>query len=278
MISNALLQFLRLTRNAMFLMLLAEPLASFAATNELWFPVGEKLTYKLYWGVIRVGTSHLTSEWLEKDGKRYVVLKATARTTAVVNKIYPVEDYIESTVDPETFLPVKYVQKLMEGCHIRDDTIIFDHNAHKAYWTSGLTNAVKVIEIGSDTRDVLTLTYYMRPKGTEIGAKEDFRVLVDDKLYSLGVTVLDRENMKIPGFGKVMNLKVEPKARFGAIFVRKGKVLMWFSDDTHRICTKMVGEVPVANVKAILTGVEGWEDGKWGGSTEEKTGPAGEVR
>jgi len=41
---------------------------------------------------------------------------------------------------------------------------MFDHKALKAYWTSGLTNVVKVIGIDADTRDVLTLTYYMRPK------------------------------------------------------------------------------------------------------------------
>ena len=276
MISNVLSQFLRLTRNAIFLILIAEPLACSAATNDLWFPVGEKLTYKLYWGVIRVGISHLTSEWVEKDGKRCIALKATAATTSIVSKIYPVEDYIESTVDPETFLPVKYFQKLHEGSHLREDTVVFDHKALKAYWTSGLTNGVKVIGIDADTRDVLTLTYYMRPQGASIGAKRDFRVLVDDKLYGLGVTIIDREKMDIPGFGKVMCLKVEPKATFGSIFVRKGRVLMWFSDDKHRICTRVIGEVPVANVRAILAGVDGWEDGNWGGgSGENETTPVG---
>ncbi len=252
-------------------MLIAMPMPSLAATNELWFPVGEKLTYKLYWGIVRVGISHLTSEWLEEDGKRYVVLKARASTTAVVDKIYPIDDYIESTIDPETFLPVKYVQKLKEGRHVRDDTIVFDHKNRKAYWTSGLTNAAKVIDIDPDTRDVLTLTYYMRPKGGEIGEKDDFRVLVDDKLYSLGVTVIDREKLDVPGFDEVMCIKVEPMAKFGSIFMHKGKIQIWFSDDKYRICTKMVGQVPVANVKAVLTGVDGWEDGKWGGHVEEKS-------
>jgi hypothetical protein len=245
-----------------------------AATNELRFPVGEKLTYKLYWGIIRVGTSHLSSEWVEEDGKRYIFLRATARTAAIVAAIYPVDDCIESLVDPDTFLPVRYTQKLKEGRHIRDDRITFDHKACKAFWTSGLTNTTRYIDIGPDTRDVLTLTYYMRPVSAEAGDKSEFRVLVDDKLYDLELTILDLDDMKLSGFGRVDCIKVEPKARFGGIFTRKGKVTAWFSNDEHRILTMMVAKLPVANLHAVLSEVEGWGDGKWGG--DEVRAEAGE--
>jgi len=230
-----------------------------AATNEFWFPVGEKLTYKLYWGIIPVGTSDLYSQWGEENGKTCLVLRATAKTGSFVAMIYPVDDFIESVVDPQTFLPVRYTQKLHEGRHVRDDTIIFDHKERKGYWKSGITGATNTMDILSDTRDVLCLTYYMRPKGTEIGAKEEFRVIVDDKLYVLGITVLGREDIKTPGMGKTKCLKIEPQARFGGIFVRKGRVMTWFSDDEKRICTRMEGKVPLANLKAILISVQGWE-------------------
>jgi hypothetical protein len=232
----------------------------------MWFPVGEKLTYRLYWGIIRVGTAHLSSEWVEENGKRYVLLRSAARTSSIVATIYPVDDLIESLVDPETFLPVRYTQKLKEGRHIRDDRIAFDHKAGKAVWTSGLTNTTSTIRIGPDTRDVLTLTYYMRPRSAGVGDKREFRVLVDDKLYDLELTILGLEDIKLSGFGRINCIKVEPKARFGGIFTHKGKVTAWFSNDENRILTRMVAVLPVANLKSILSEVEGWEDGKWGGA------------
>jgi hypothetical protein len=237
-----------------------------AATNEMWFPVGEKLTYRLYWGIIRVGTAYLSSEWVEENGKRYIFLRATAKTSSIVATVYPVEDCIESLVDPETFLPIKYTQKLKEGRHIRDDRIAFDHKAGKAFWTSGLTNAASVVNIGPDTRDVLTLMYYMRPVSAKAGDRSEFRVLVDDKLYNLELTILATEDFKLSGFGRIDCIKVEPKARFGGIFTRKGRVTAWFSNDEHRILTRIVAVLPVANLKGILSEVEGWEDGKWGGT------------
>ena len=82
--------------------------------KDLWFPVGETMEYKLYWGIIPVGRAELRTFWDTKDGTNVVVIRATARTTAVVAAIYPVEDIIESTVDPETFLPLKYTQHLRE--------------------------------------------------------------------------------------------------------------------------------------------------------------------
>ena len=85
------------------------------ATNDLWFPVGEKLVYRLYWGIIPVGTCEMCTQWIEVEGKTLLSIKATAKTTYVVSKIYPVDDYIETRVNPATFLPVEYVQKLREG-------------------------------------------------------------------------------------------------------------------------------------------------------------------
>lgn len=233
-------------------------------TNGLWFPVGEKLTYDLYWGVIPVGTAVISSEWGDEDGRKVVVLKAVARTGAVLSKIYPVNDYIESVVDPVTFLPIRYTQNLHEGRHVRDDVIIFNHRKQKAGWVStkhpGTTNA---IPIKAETRDVLCLAYMIRWKPFKAGDTQAFEVVVDNKLYNLALNVLGREITSVGDFGDVKCLKIEPQAKFGAIFVRKGKVLLWFSDDSRRLCVKMTGKVPLAKVKAILNKVEGWGDDAW---------------
>lgn len=226
-------------------------------TNNLWFPVGEKLVYRLYWGIIPVGTAEFTTQWLGQDEDKLLVLRGVARTTSIVAKIYPVEDFLESTVDPKTFLPVRYVQRLKEGRHFRNDETIFDHNSGRAYWISHKDGTRNEIEIDADTRDALSLVYWMRAKGFKKGQKERFRVLVDEKLYELYVTGLEYQDVEVPGMGAVRCLLVEPKARFGQIFARKGRVHLWFSDDDRHICAKMRGVVPLASVKAILMAIEG---------------------
>lgn len=236
-------------------------------TNELWFPVGEELEYTLYWGILPVGEARVTSGWMEEDGKRLVVLRLTAQTGPIVSRIYPVKDVAESVVDPGTFLPVRFTQKISEGKKVRNDTIVFNHTGLVAacFFSSG--NVTTNMPIEADTRDLISFVYYMRSKGFDAGNTEKFKVLVDDDIYEMSVTGLEKEDIFLSHFGYVRCLELEPQAKFGELFVRKGKLNVWFSDDARKVCCMLVGVVPVANVKAMLQGVKGpggdfWTSGK----------------
>lgn len=233
------------------------------ALPKLWFPVGEIIEYKLYWGIIPVGRADLISAWVKEEGRLLLSLKIKAKTTAIVRKIYRVDDVVEAIVDPVTFLPIRYTQKLREGRHRRDDLVLFDHKKLTATWKSTKRNASKTLEIKADTRDVLTLAYYMRKQQFGEGDSAAFRVMVDDKLYDLSFTGTDTERLKLSGYGRRKTLIVEPKAKFGEIFVRKGKVYLWFTQDKRRLCVRMSAKVPLARVKAIFRGVYGPGDDFW---------------
>ncbi len=237
---------------------------SSSRTNGLWFPVGEKLSYGLYWGIIPVGTAEFWSEWGEHEGEEVVILRATAKTGHIVAKLYPVKDNIEVIVDPDDFKPVRYTQKLHEGGKKRHDTIEFDYENEEAHWVSGIDEKKEyTLEIDKDTRDVLSLVYYMRKKGMDPSEKRKFRVAVDEKVYDLTAEAEGREEIRVAKYGQVKCLKVQPTAKFGEIFVRKGRVRLWFSDDSTRLCVKMAAKVPLASVKALLLDVEGPGNDIW---------------
>ncbi len=240
------------------------PAPAAEASSTRTFPVGETLEYKLYWGILPVGKAEFQTFWDTRGGRDVVVIRATARTTAVMAAIYPVEDVIESTVDPATLLPISYTQKLREGRHKRDDEVLFYHDKGIAVWNkSGKKDKTKTIDIDGETRDVLALTYKMRGGAFAVGSNETFKVLVDDKLYDLAVEGIEKEKRKVGDYGEIECLEVEPKASFGEIFVRKGKVRLWFSEDERRVCVRMTGKVPLANVKAVLKRVQGPGDDFW---------------
>lgn len=236
---------------------------SVAATNALWFPVGEKLSYRLYWGVVPVGSAEFSSEWVEEDGHRYLALRAKAKSSAAINKVYPIDDYVESLVDPATFLPVRYTQKLKEGRKVRHDVTEFDYPARRAYVTANSKKRSEIVTIEADTRDVVCLSYYMRSQQYKGDEKRKFTVLVDDDLFDLEVNFVGTETVDVKGVGKVPCLKVEPKAKFGEIFVRKGKVLLWFSNDPRHVAVRMTGKVPVGSVRACLVKVDGAGSEAW---------------
>jgi len=236
---------------------------SVRAEEDRPFPVGEALEYKLYWGVIPVGRADFRTFWDTLDGKPVIVIRLTAKTTAVMAAIYPVEDFIESMVDPDTFLPIKYTQRLREGRRKRDDEVHFDHKKGEATWQRIGKGEKKIIKIDADTSDALAFTYRMRGADFDVGRKSNFKVLVDDKLYDLSIEGIGREKRTVDGYGEMSCLEVEPKATFGEIFVRKGKVRLWFSEDKRRVCVRMTGKMPLANLKAHLVKVKGPGDDFW---------------
>lgn len=242
-------------------------------TARLWFPVGEKLKYNLYWGIIPVGAAEILSEWRDHEGRKCIALSAVAKTSTIVSKIYPVNDFVESIVDPKTFLPILYTQKLREGSHKRDDKVLFDHKAGIAHWQKSDGSRKADVAITNDTRDVLSLYYSLREKGFDGGQVSKFGVFVDNKIYKLHVEGQGEKKIALDKYGRVDCLEVEPKAKFGEIFVRKGRVKLWFSKDQRHICTQMSGKVPLASVHAVLTEVQGPGDDSWVKPAEEKKDP-----
>jgi hypothetical protein len=230
---------------------------------NLWFHVGEEMQYDIHWGVVPVGRTRITTKWIVHGDKPVIQIRILTRTRNVMDTIYPVDDFIESLVDPETFLPVRFIKRLKEGRYRADETTVFDFEKRKAYWSSKTNGRKKEFDIEPDTRDVVTFMYYMRRQSFEPGQTNQFQVMADEKLYDLIVTASKKVDLKLDSYGKVPSIQVTPTAAFEGIFVRSGEVTMWVSDDERRICTRIMAEVPVANVRLNLIDVDGPGDDFW---------------
>jgi biotin synthase-related radical SAM superfamily protein len=58
-------------------------------------------------------------------------------------------------------------------------------------------------------------------------------------------------------------VRIEPDAAFQGLFVRKGKLTLWVSEDERRILTRVVAVIPVANVRIHLDRVLGPGNDRW---------------
>ncbi len=245
-----------------------------AVLPELWFPVGEELYYKIYWGFMPVGMTKVTTEMVQSNGVDLVYIKYRTRSNKVIAKIYPVDDLIEALIEPNTFRPVKFVKNLKEGRHRNHEVTTFDYEQKIAKWKSLTKNKESEYAIEDDTRDLVTFMYFMRAKEFEIGKEEEFKVMADEKIYELFVKAEKKEKVVLDLFGEVDSIKLVPEAKFEGLFVRKGKMSVWVSDDDRRLCTKMEAEIPVANIKVLLCEVYGPGEDSWVKLTKEKGGGA----
>ncbi len=230
---------------------------------KLWFPVGEMFEYEISWGIIPVGTTYTWSEWIVEDGRLLLAIRMRTLTNKVLSVIYPVDDFVESVIDPETFLPLRFVKKVSEGGNQYDQLTTFDHAAGTATFVSKLDNKISTFPINKDIRDIPSLLFWLRRESFEPGQERQYKVMADEKIYDLTVKAEKVENVRLSRYGRQPSLKVEPVSSFGGVFVRKGRMWLWISRDPRCILTQIAAEIPVASVKLRLIQVTGPGEDFW---------------
>ncbi len=239
--------------------LLAHPVVSEGGGEpddlNLGFSVGEEIEYKIYWGVIPVGYAVASTSWLEEDGRRLIAIRFKTRTNKVLSKLYPVDDVVESIVDPETFLPIRFSKTLSEGRYRCNEVTRFDHAGGKAYWYSKIKDRKKEYPVEATTRDLVSFMYYTRLQKFKTGEKLHFQVMADEKIYDLSVRVKKREKVKTVDGDWIKSVQLVPKASFEGLFVHKGKMWLWISEEKPSVLIKMAAKVPVASIKLVLADV-----------------------
>ncbi len=230
---------------------------------EFWFPVGETIHYNLFWGVIPVANSTATAEWVEWEGRQMLSITFRTKSNAFLSRIYPVDDHLEAIIEPETFLPVKFRKQFNQGRYSTDQTTLFDHANRTATWIHNVRNSTNEFEIAEDTRDLITFMYYMRTQEFDVGQNHDFQVMADEKIYDLNLRAHRREEIELERYGNVESIEIEPTAEFEGLFVRRGKMTVWVSEDERRLLTQASINVPVGNVHVKLHEVTGPGDDFW---------------
>jgi len=230
------------------------------------FPVGEKLTYSIYWGWIGVGKSVATTRWKWVEDEWRLLIRFRTRSNSILSSLYPVDDVVETEIDPETLRPLVFRMNLKEGDHRRNEVTVFDWDAMEARYLKrheDKEDETKTYPIKADTRDLVSFMYFMRSTPFRPESEYDFEVMSDEKLYDLKVKSGGYEKIKLDRYDRVKSLRLDPRAKFQGIFVRKGEMRVWVSDDERRIMTKMLLDTPFANVRLLLLSVEGPGEDAW---------------
>lgn len=241
----------------------AEPSTNAPVRDGLWFDVGEELIYRIYWGFIPVGKSRITTRWVDKDGRRLLSIVYRTKTNKFFDRIYPFDDLSETLVDPVLYRPIRLRTRLAKRDLASDELITFDYDAGSAHWKSFHDGEEKDIPLDNGLLDIATFLYSLRRTGLESGETRDFRFVGDHGVVEGKLRAFDYETVDLPAYGKVRCLKLKPEADFGGFLVKEGKVTAWVSDDSRRLCTKLVVNGLLANAKVILCQVRGPGDDFW---------------
>ena len=105
--------------------------------------------------------------------------------------------------------------------------------------------------------------YFMRAEEFRPNETRKFEVVVNDKIYELEVNTGRVERVNLRHYGRVESLRIDPRASFEGVFIRRGEMSVWLSQDPRRILTRLELDTPFASVRLLLRNVRGPGEDDW---------------
>jgi len=220
---------------------------------------GERLVFSLGWGPITAGKATLEVK-PTKDGR--TEFYTLAHDEGTFKKLYPVSDTIYTRVRNKGLMTEVFRKTLNEGSYHNKSVIRFDRQGEKA-WLSDTVftdeKKVRKVKRSADTvvaiqgmeHSIMSAFYLVRTLPLTVGDTSRFSAVSGKKRYELKVLVHGREKLKTV-LGEVNTVKVEPVLDGDGIFVSKGRIFIWLTDDERRIPVLMECEIALGSIKAKL--------------------------
>ena len=230
-----------------------QPIAFLTPHIDAFFP-GEILTYDISWSrMISAGTAtmEVKEEKLPdgRDGLKFVV---TGRSVGLLDKVYPVNDSVESIFDPQTRESLSYRLRESYGEKKRRRELVFDHALNIV--VSRLNDdPAETLAVPEHVKDGLSMLYYLRTRENFVVGKI-FTIEIHDssKNWSVEVHTLGRERLKTP-MGEFATVKVKTYPKYQGAFMNKGEVFIWLTDDNRRVPVLMKSKLAFGSFVFTLT-------------------------
>ncbi len=201
-------------------------------TKNNAFTYGEKLNYKISYGLIEAGHVQLnvkkTSKKFQNRNVYHIIGLGSSSKT--FDWFFKIRDRYESYVDYEKLVPLLFIRDVNEGGYVIKQTYEFDHKKRVVNTEKGSFSIKKNIQ------DMLSCFYFARTLDLNNLKKGDiltFNAFVDEESYPLKVKFLGKEIIKIKS-GKFKALKFCPIVQTGRIFKTEESLSVWISDDYNK--------------------------------------------
>ena len=227
------------------------------------FKPGETLTYEISWSeFVTAGTAvmEVKGEILPK-GKPILKFIATTHSAGMVDKFYRVNDRLESVFDPRIMQSLKFSLKESHGKKKRRRELVFDH-VQKTVLSTKNDDPPETLAILDPTQDALSSLYYLRTRDDFIVGKAIIIQVHDSgKNWSVEVQTLGREKVTTPA-GKFSTIKVRTFPKYEGVFMNKGEIFIWLTDDKRKIPVLMKSTISIGSIVSTLMKMEPGKDVK----------------
>lgn len=209
----------------------------------------EHLQFNLKFGFLKGGEAEMIIRDTVYNGKPAKHYHVKGQTTGLAEKLYGVYDIYETTVDAQTYLPLKTIRNVKEGNYRRYNETFFFHENDSIF--SQRSGGRKVPENLVDIISVLF--YFMHNQPFESLAPGDavtYPTINADKISDINVKFL-REEVVETDIGKMNSYVLSPTVEKGKVLKKADGVRFYISKE-KKVPVFITFEMRVGALKAVL--------------------------
>ena len=226
---------------------------TFAKDAVIPFSVGEKLTYQVFWGPFVVGRATLEVVGTDPvDGHNCYHLVAKAKTSGLINLLFPVDSLAESWLDCDGLFARRYTEDRMEGKHHRTGEAHYDYAHMEAVITNRLNGRAKHYPLDQPVQDVISSLYVVRTRNLLLDSEQSFMINAASTNFTVTIRPDQRKAIWVRPLGDTQALRIEPMPTLSIVSANKGRMWFWISDDARHLPLLVNSEIKLGNAKLVL--------------------------
>ena len=233
-----------------FTTLLFTILYLFSSFAEADPSVNKKYHYNLYWSGIKAGEAIM--EYVETP--EGLAIRTQAVSSGFISYFYKVDDRAESILYMDGY-PKTFTLNISEGRHRKHKVTSFiqktEETPQKIYFHDILKDEKEEYELDKPAYDPLSGFYAITKTPMQVGRTEYIKIFDSKKTFDAEIKILEKENIRVPA-GKFDTIKINPIMKTEGLFVRKGKMYIWLTDDNRKIPVMFRSKVKIGSFVAKL--------------------------
>lgn len=223
--------------------------------NNLAFKAGEKLTYRLHYGILNAGEAVLEvkPDLLRVNGRNVYHIVGSGYSTGTTDWFFKVRDTYETYMDKDALLPWLFVRRVDEGGYKFSQNYAFNHYTKKV----DIGNDQK-LDIPAGIQDMVSAFYSARNLDLSNAKPGDLFTLncfLDKEIWPLKIKFIEKEIIDTD-LGLFRCLKFRPIVQQGRVFKKEEDLNVWISDDKNHIVVRAQAEVLVGSIKMDIKSIK----------------------
>lgn len=235
-----------------------------AKSKEVWskfkpvFYKGEQSIMSIsYLGVTAGYITIISKDVVKLNNKEAFHFYARFKSSDAYRYFYWLDDRLESYVEKETFLPIKYTLIQREKKQNVDDLQLFDYKKMMTYhWYKRVkegSNKDEKIDamIPSLSQDSFSALQLVRGLPLNKGDIYEFPVVTRGKFWLLKVEVMGEETINVSD-KEVKATRIRAETNFPGVLKKSGDIIFWYGTDPERKLLKFQAKVKIGSIYGEL--------------------------